>query len=534
MTVNKTKKDRHARKSEKPVAETQKCSLSFAIDHENGGRKVSVAGAISGIDYTCPFCQAMVYKRTGPVRRHHFAHYPGSSCSYSGESDLHYGAKYYLCEKLRANARLEIEVPVEIVPDSYLKKILERACATSYKIPVSSFFENILVEHQVEKYIEKYEPDVLSTNSGKPVMAWEICHTSPMHDEKIRFFEDRQIPFIELEACEAGKEDYSFKVRNPGNTKLFAPENFSLKSLKYIFAEELQTDIASDVLSYFFDHYQEILNTKLFGDLNWLYEAGIPLNNMLPDVPKPFDIMVRFMKEAGSLTIKQTILKNFGDDVNISAINTIEEYEDLIKVDLVQSKLGNFVVTLNDKFMDSSLNLCGEIFRQFSDKFPIMAAINDENEIVSLKTSFVVRDLRICELTLENYSETNPTQFINLSFLNFGKDDRGKPCYLISPDQSVLEEIGEDVPKAVLADPTHICYRFIKDLREVCDLKVISGKGKNGKKYVIGLQINGLYSENGFNRLISESLMQGFKKILFWNPFQQIKEQTSRSTQEKP
>lgn len=179
MTVNKTKKDRHARKSEKPVAETQKCSLSFAIDHENGGRKVSVAGAISGIDYTCPFCQAMVYKRTGPVRRHHFAHYPGSSCSYSGESDLHYGAKYYLCEKLRANARLEIEVPVEIVPDSYLKKILERACATSYKIPVSSFFENILVEHQVEKYIEKYEPDVLSTSSGKTVMAGKSATQAP-------------------------------------------------------------------------------------------------------------------------------------------------------------------------------------------------------------------------------------------------------------------------------------------------------------------------------------------------------------------
>lgn len=534
MTAKKTGKSGSAIKSEKTVTDKQKCRLSFAIDHEHGGRKISVAGAIAGIDYTCPFCQAMVYKRTGPVRRHHFAHYPGSSCSYAGESDLHYGAKYYLCEKLRANARLEIEVPVEIVPDSYLKKILEKACATSYKIPVSSFFENILVEHQVEKYIEKYEPDVLSTNSGKPVMAWEICHTSPMRDEKIRFFENGQIPFIELEACESGKEDYSFKVRNPGNTKLFAPENFSLKSLKYIFAEELQTDIASEVLSYFFDHYQEILNTKLFGDLNRLHEAGIPLNNMLPDVPKAFDIMVRFMKETSSLTIKQTILKNFGDDVKSSAIKAIEEYEDLINVDLVQSKLGNFVVTLNDKYMDSSLNLCGEIFRQFSDKFPIMAAINDENEIVGLRSAFAVRDLRMCELTLENYSETISTQQINLSWLNYGKDDKGLPCYLISPDQSVLEEIGEDVPKAILADPTHICYRFIKDLREVCDLKVISGKGKNGKKYVIGLQINGLYSENEFNRLISESLMQGFKKTLFWNPFEQIKEQTSRSTQEKP
>ncbi len=51
MTVNNsTKKSRPARKSEKPVAEQQKCSLSFAIDHEHGGRKISVAGAIASCD----------------------------------------------------------------------------------------------------------------------------------------------------------------------------------------------------------------------------------------------------------------------------------------------------------------------------------------------------------------------------------------------------------------------------------------------------------------------------------------------------
>lgn len=133
---------------------------------------------------------------------------------------------------------------------------------------------------------------------------------------------------------------------------------------------------------------------------------------------------------------------------------------------------------------------------------------------MSLKNNFVVRDLRMCQLTLENYSEAVPTQYINLSLLNFGKDDTGKPCYLISPEKSVLHGIDEDFPKAVLADPTHICYQFIKDLREFCDLKVICGKGKNGKKYVFGLQINGLYNESDFNRRISESLMQGLKKIL--------------------
>lgn len=528
ITVNNsTKKSRPARKSEKPVAEQQKCSLSFAIDHEHGGRKISVAGAIASCDYTCPYCQAMVYKRTGKVRRHHFAHYPGSSCSYSGESDLHYGAKYYLCEKLRANARLEIEVPVEIVPDSYLKKILERACASSYRIPVSSFFENILVDHQVEKYIEKYEPDVLSTSSGKPVMAWEICHTSPMHDEKIRFFEDRQIPFIELEACEYGKEDYSFKVRNPGNTKFFAPENFSLKSLKYIFAEELQTDIASDVLSYFFDHYQEILDRKLFGDLDSMHEAGIPLNDNLLNVAKPFDIMTIFMKEAGSLTIRQTIFKNFGKDQDDEKIKELEEYEELIDMDLVQSKLGNFVVTLNGKFMDSSLNCCGEIFRQFSDKFPVMGAINDDNEIVGLKTVFAIKNLKKYELTLDNYTETRPCRWINLSWLIYGRDEKNLPCYLIPPDKTVLQEMGDNLPPAILADPTHICYRFINDLKKVCKLKILFGKGKDGKKYVFGLRLDGLYSEVDFNRKISESLMQGFKRILFSDPLQHVKDKTS-------
>ncbi|PKL41995.1 MAG: hypothetical protein CVV41_16220 [Candidatus Riflebacteria bacterium HGW-Riflebacteria-1] len=507
MKTSKTKKKTDDRPVKK-LTDHEKCSLSFAIDHENGFVKVSVAGAQARRDYTCHYCKAMVYKKTGQVRRHHFAHYPGASCSYTGESDLHFGAKYYLCEKLRANSPLEIEVPLEIMPDGNLKRILQRARATSYKIPVASFFDNLLAEHQVEKYIGEYEPDVLSTYCGKPLMAWEICHTSPMHDRKISFFEEKKIPYIELEPCEYGKEDYSFTVRQPGNTLLFSTESFSLKGLHDVFAEELQTSVASEVIKYFLDHYQDLINSKLFGDLDLLHQAEIPLNPDYLNIAQPFDVLLDFLANAGTLTIKQDFFKYVA--------GRQEKLEDLIEIDLVESKHG-FVIKLNDKYMDSSLNLCGEFFRQFSDRFCIMAALNQENEILEMKSRFVVRNMQRCELTIENYSEVMPSRWINLSWLAYGKNERGKPCYLITPDETMQEDI-VDGPPAVLADPTHACYRFLKDLQKVCDIKLVVGKGKDSRIHVFGLHIEGLYSENDFDHRIKVSLMQGFKKILFSNP----------------
>lgn len=485
--------------------------LCHAIDIETNDW-ISLAMAIKKKRYKCPFCGDLVFKKAGQIRRHHFAHEKNAKCLGSGsyESNLHWGAKVYLCEKLKNNRDFEIEIPLEVVPESNWTKILRKAGATSYKIPVSRFFETLFVEHKVEGHISSYFADVLSTFNGKPEMAWEICVKNPVPEEKIAFFEEQGIPYIELTPIESGKEDFSFTVRRLGNTKLFASDGFSLKSLQDIFAEELQTSVASDVIEYFLDHYQDLINKKLSGDLELLHQFGIPLDQGSLEIPQPFDVLLDYQKTSGTLTIKQTFLKNVSGKQ--------EYFEDLDGIDLVKGK-HNFVITLNNKFMDSPLNLCGEFFRQFSNKFTILAALNEENEILEMKTDCVDRDLKRQTFKVEHYSEFRPTTWINMCMLAYNTAENGKPCYRITPDPNMPTEFHEDFPQAILADPTHACYRFILQLKDICKIRLIVGSGKDDKKYVFGFCIDGLYSENDFNSLIKDSLMQSFKKILFTNSF---------------
>jgi len=502
-----TKTSVKAKTSEKP----EKCGPSFAIDPLNGNRKVSVANAIKDRepDYICPHCGAAVYKKAGPVRRHHFSHYPGADCQFDRESDLHFGAKLYLCEKLLDNAPLEIEVSFDTIPESNLKAILKRTGASSFKIPIARFFDNLLAEHQVEKYIENFAPDVLSTHCGEPVMAWEICVKNPMPDEKVAFYEERKIPYIELTPCEHGKEDFLFTVRRPGNVRLYSPESFTIAHLKDIFLDELQTDIASDVIRYFLDHYQELINKKLFGDLDLLAQARIPVPDSFLNFEQPFDVLRDFMKNSGRLEILQNIHKHVtGEQKSVTRLTDI---------DLVESK-HNFVVELNGMYMDSSLNLCGEFFRQFSGRFPIMASLNQDNEILDMKAAFVLRSLQPHEFVVENYSEVLPTSWINLSLLSYDYDENDKPCYKILPHPDMTPEEADDIQPAILADPAHACYRFLKRLQDVCEIRLISGKGNDGIDYVFGIQIDGLYNANEFNGKIKDSLMAGFKEILFSDP----------------
>jgi len=55
-------------------------------------------------------------------------------------------------------------------------------------------------------------------------------------------------------------------------------------------------------------------------------------------------------------------------------------------------------------------------------------------------------------------------------------------------------------------------------LQDVCEIRLISGKGNDGIDYVFGIQIDGLYNANEFNGKIKDSLMAGFKEILFSDP----------------
>src|SRR5690242_2622287 len=89
--------------------------------------------------FFCPECHQSVTLKQGPIRMHHFAHPPGSICSYGGqaESDEHHQAKYTIYQNL-LNAPGVYEVKLEqafgkVRPDvSYLY----RGCRIAIEVQI--------------------------------------------------------------------------------------------------------------------------------------------------------------------------------------------------------------------------------------------------------------------------------------------------------------------------------------------------------------------------------------------------------------
>lgn len=78
--------------------------VPFAYDPQ--GNSVYPWNAVRGVQYTCPEKHPLIYKH-GPIVCAHFAHKADANCTFqcpTGESELHWKAKYYLAEYAKCRA----------------------------------------------------------------------------------------------------------------------------------------------------------------------------------------------------------------------------------------------------------------------------------------------------------------------------------------------------------------------------------------------------------------------------------------------
>jgi hypothetical protein len=149
----------------------------------------------------CPLCQTPVIPKLGNERVHHYAHQPEIICSATQpETALHLNAKYYLFSQLQQTHSITIE--------SYCSG----GCGATREITWSQNWDDVIVEHT----LGSYRPDVTLFINQKPIGALEILVSHKVSEEKASFFQENEIPGLEIKVDEQFYEgDFKWTPDNP-------------------------------------------------------------------------------------------------------------------------------------------------------------------------------------------------------------------------------------------------------------------------------------------------------------------------------
>lgn len=82
------------------------------VAQQPSGARVEAARDLAADAYTCPLCVGEVILKRGRVKVPHFAHAPGATCDWAGESLRHHLAKRVLADRFRSlGYSVELEEP---------------------------------------------------------------------------------------------------------------------------------------------------------------------------------------------------------------------------------------------------------------------------------------------------------------------------------------------------------------------------------------------------------------------------------------
>lgn len=151
------------------------------------------------IKYRCPHCHEDEILKKGNKREHHFSHKPRSDCTVSCETLLHFEAKHFLVNKINKE---DIKLKIDL---SYFKKkykeFLRAINIVFYEISlldILKFYKKSFAE--IEQWVGDSVADVVVKGEydySQPFVI-EVYVTHASEDEKIQYFDEEEIPFIEV------------------------------------------------------------------------------------------------------------------------------------------------------------------------------------------------------------------------------------------------------------------------------------------------------------------------------------------------
>jgi len=138
---------------------------------------------------TCPICMHPVIMKLGNERIHHYAHHLNSLCMATNpETALHFNVKSYLAYQLEASRSLIIQVPCSS----------PHLCKQTTIIEWLSDWDSVRVEYT----LGTRRPDIALLKAGSVIGAIEIHVTHEVDQEKAKYLESLNVPWIEIEASE--------------------------------------------------------------------------------------------------------------------------------------------------------------------------------------------------------------------------------------------------------------------------------------------------------------------------------------------
>ncbi len=236
--------------------------LPIALNTINGFL-IYVADRIpSGAVLVCPFCRHPVKKNAGSIRRHHFVHMPGATCSVSYETLLHEGAKVFLHRCLEREEPVDIFIDTITLQRSKTRQMLESLGIRRFSISSKCVLKSNKGTHLLERVVAgKVKPDVVSYGEYCPgkerdVFAWEIFVTHEVEEDKAELLRANGIPYIELSPIEEGANSYIYTMKSHGGISFIDDDT--------IFNDTMYLDNKVDLMATFEKELsQEVLKTKL-------------------------------------------------------------------------------------------------------------------------------------------------------------------------------------------------------------------------------------------------------------------------------
>ncbi|MEW4206364.1 competence protein CoiA family protein [Bacillus thuringiensis] len=152
------------------------------------------------IKYRCPHCHEDVIFKKGNKREHHFSHRPGSNCVVSRETLLHFEAKHFLVNKMNKEEDIKLKIDLSYFKRKY-KEFLRAINIVSYEISLLDllkFYKKRFAE--VEQWIGDSIADVVvrgEYDDSSPFVI-EVYVTHANEEEKVQYFEEEDIPFLEV------------------------------------------------------------------------------------------------------------------------------------------------------------------------------------------------------------------------------------------------------------------------------------------------------------------------------------------------
>ncbi|MBU5219545.1 competence protein CoiA [Bacillus albus] len=152
------------------------------------------------IKYRCPHCHEDVIFKKGNKREHHFSHRPGSNCVVSRETLLHFEAKHFLVNKINKEEDIKLKIDLSYFKRKY-KEFLRAINIVSYEtslLDILKFYKKHFAE--VGQWIGDSIADVVvkgEYDDSSPFVI-EVYVTHANEDEKVQYFNEGNIPFLEV------------------------------------------------------------------------------------------------------------------------------------------------------------------------------------------------------------------------------------------------------------------------------------------------------------------------------------------------